>query len=366
MTSIKFIGLIIAVTRVATALTGWLVSGSGGTHPAAAATASKPAAAAAPLTVLASVGTDPQRVPYRRPTEIPFPKDNPYTAEKALLGRILYFDPRLSGSNVMSCASCHNPSFGWGDGQALAVGHGMKVLKRRTPTVLNSAWGEIFFWDGRAATLEEQAKGPMSSPDEMNQTLDKLPAELAAVPGYPPLFERAFPGEGVTIATITKAIATFERTVVSGRAPFDRWVDGDERAIDDAAKRGFAIYNGKANCAACHKGWNFTDDSFHDIGLKTDDIGRLEFLPDVATMRHAFKTPTLRDIGRRAPYMHNGSVGDLDAVVRHYEDGFIRRPSLSADMKPFKLTDGERRDLIAFMETLTSPAATFPAPVLPK
>src|SRR5690606_15165863 len=137
-----------------------------------------------------------------------------------------------------------------------------------TPTILNSAWGASFFWDGRATTLEQQALGPIGAEGEMNQPIDDLPKKLAAIAGYRVLFERAFPGQPITLDSIAQAIATFERSVVSALAPFDRWIEGDERAISDAAKRGFALFNGKANCAVCHSGWNFTDESFHDIGLK--------------------------------------------------------------------------------------------------
>ncbi len=213
------------------------------------------------------------QAPFRQPAEIPFPADNPFTAERELLGRTLFFDPRLSGSGVLACATCHNPSFGWGDGMQLGRGEGLQLLGRRTPTILNAAWGGPYFWDGRAATLEAQAAGPMGSPKEMNQDLGKLPAKLNGIAGYQALFARAYPGEPIDISTITKAIATFERTVASGRTPFDAWLDGDEAAIDNAAKRGFVLFTGTAHCANCHTGWAFTDSKFHDIGLASDDPG---------------------------------------------------------------------------------------------
>lgn len=303
---------------------------------------------------------------YQVPPEIPYPATNPFTPEKALLGRILFFDPRLSGSNLLSCASCHNPSFGWGDGQPRAHGHGMVELDRRTPSILNSAWGAAFFWDGRADTLEQQALGPIAAPGEMNQPLDQLAGKLQAITGYRSLFEAAFPGRGITLDTIAEALATFERGVISGRSPFDRWVEGDDHAISDAAKRGLVVFHDRANCAACHGGWNFTDDSFHDIGIATNDRGREGFLEGFEALRHAFKTPSLRDIARRAPYMHNGSLPTLDAVVRHYDSGFARRPSLSNEIRPLSLTDRERADLVAFLETLTSPPQDFAAPALPR
>lgn len=303
---------------------------------------------------------------YRRPTSIPFPKENPYTPEKVALGKLLYYDTRLSGSNLLSCASCHNPGFGWSDGQPRAVGHEMRVLERRTPTILDVAWGELFFWDGRAASLEEQALGPIQAAGEMNQNLDDLIRELQGIVGYRDLFDGAFPGRGITADGIAKAISTYERTVVSSRAPFDAWIDGDEGAIPDSAKRGFVIFNTKANCSACHTGWAMTDSGFHDIGLSDDDIGRGKHLAGIVKMKHAFKTPGLRDIDRRQPYMHNGSMATLEEVIDHYIDGGIQRPSLSEEMKPLDLTAQERADLLAFMGTLTGPLNPVVLPVLPR
>jgi cytochrome c peroxidase len=305
------------------------------------------------------------KLEFMRPGEIPFPPDNAYTRERELLGRMLFFDPRLSGSNSMSCASCHNPSFAWGDGLARAVGNGMKSLGRRTPTIYNLAWSELLFWDGRAESLEAQALGPIQSPDEMNQDLDGLVRELQAVAGYRALFARAYPGEGITPKTIGKAIATFERTIVSGRAPFDAWVAGDETAISPEAKRGFVVFTTKARCAACHRAWNFTDDGFHDIGLRSSDPGRGKLLP-LPVMQHAFKTPTLRNVERRGPYMHDGSVTTLAEVVDYYDGGGVERPSRAHDVRILGLTETEKRDLVEFMKTLTSDEAPVVVPVLPR
>ena len=299
---------------------------------------------------------------YHRPKEIPFPADNPYDAAKAKLGEMLFFDPRVSGANYISCASCHNPSLSWGDGMPHGIGFGMSELPRRTPTVLNLAWSELLMWDGRKTSLEDQALGPMSTPAEMNADLKKLPAKLAAIDGYREQFASVFP-DGLTLENITKAIATYERTIVSGTAPFDKWIAGDETAISAAAKRGFMVFNTKGNCAACHTGWNFTDNSFRDIGLSDNDIGRAKIL-DLPSMQHAFKTPTLRDVARRAPYMHNGSIPTLEAVIEHYDQGGVQRPSLSEEMKPLHLTTEEKADLVAFLETLTGEDAPVHVPVL--
>ncbi len=302
---------------------------------------------------------------YVRPGEVPFPEENPYTAEKANLGHKLFFDPRLSGSDYISCATCHNPSFSWGDGLPTGFGHKMTKLGRRTPTILNSAWGELMMWDGRFESLEEQALGPMGAEAEMNQELSGIVEELQAIPGYRTLFNVTFPGEGISIENIAKAIATYERTIVSGIAPFDRWVAGDETAISAAAKRGFDLFNNKANCAACHTTWNFSDSGFHDIGLPDDDLGRGGVLKTVVKMQHAFKTPTLRNVVHRAPYMHDGSLATLKEVIDHYNDGFKRRESLSDEMKPLNLSEDEKADLLAFLLTLEGADQVVAAPVLP-
>jgi cytochrome c peroxidase len=180
------------------------------------------------------------------------------------------------------------------------------------------------------------------------------------------MFEAAFPKEGIKSESVAKAIATFERTVVSARAPFDAWTEGNDKAISEEAKRGFALFNTKADCARCHSGWNFTDDSFHDIGLASDDPGRGKFLPSIAKMQHAFKTPGLREITRRGPYMHDGSMATLEAVVDHYDKGGIERPSRSDLVKPLGLSQQEKKDLVAFMQTLTSDADPMTVPVLPR
>jgi cytochrome c peroxidase len=329
-----------------------------------AAIVGTPAQVAIPPRSAATV--DDAKAEYRRPDSIPFPKENPFTAEKLLLGKKLYFDTRLSAAGAQSCASCHNPGYGWGDGLAKGVGDGMKGLKRRSPTVLNAAWGSIFMWDGRAPSLEEQALGPIQSSAEMNMKLDDVVARLTTIPEYKSLFASAFPGEGITSSGIGRAIATYERTVVSGWAPFDAWIDGDESAISASAQRGFGLFAGKAGCSNCHAGWNFTEDSFHDIGLPDADTGRGEFNKVALKMKHAFKTPGLRDIARRGPFMHDGSMPTLAAVVEHYDTGGVARPSRSDLMKPLALTAQEKSDLVAFLETLTGDAGSVPAPLLPR
>jgi cytochrome c peroxidase len=320
-----------------------------------------------PLFATERVDIEQLRASYQRPSSTPFPDDNQYTKERALLGRTLFFDPRLSGSGVMSCATCHNPAFAWGDGLPKGVGHGMKQLGRRTPTILNLAWAERLFWDGRAASLEEQALGPIQSPDEMNMPLPRALETLRAIPGYRTMFERAYPRQGITEVTLGKAIATFERTVISGIAPFDEWVAGLDSALSDSARRGFVLFNGKANCAKCHSGWSFTDHGFHDLGMKDGDVGRGKLLPSLVRMQHAFKTPTLRNVEARRPYMHDGSLATLEAVIDYYDrGGDVQRPSLSGDMRSLRLSAAEKRDLLAFLHTLTSVDAPVQLPQLPR
>jgi cytochrome c peroxidase len=302
---------------------------------------------------------------FLRPARLPVPANNPMTPEKVALGQMLFFDPRLSGSGAIACASCHNPALGWEDALPKGLGHMGKRLGRHTPTILNVAYGEPFFWDGRASTLEEQAKGPIGAAAEMNMPPGDAVARISSIPGYVKAFGDVFPGKPVSMDTIAAAIAAYERTVVSKSAPFDRWVGGDQKAVSPAAKRGFVLFNGKANCAVCHAGWRLTDDGFHDIGLADQDRGRAAIAPGIVQLEYAFKTPTLRNINQRAPYMHDGSMPTLTAVIDHYDGGFARRPSLDTQMRPLGLTTQEKADLLAFLDTLTSNDEPAVIPVLP-
>lgn len=304
---------------------------------------------------------------FRRSDVIPYPSENARTPERELLGRVLFFDPRLSGSAWISCATCHNPGLSWGDGLPRALGHGMALLGRRTPTILNLAWSPALFWDGRAETLEEQALGPIEAAGEMNMKLVDMVGRLEGIAGYRQLFEKAYPGESISTGTVAKAIATFERGIVSAEAPFDRWVSGDDAAISPAAARGFALFNEKARCSTCHSSWRFTDDSFYDIGIEHNDVGRAKITPQIPLTHFAFKTPTLRNVAKRAPYMHDGSIATLKDVIDNYDrGGVVRRASLSPEIKPLDLTSGEKHDLLAFLETLTSPDPEARVPTLPR
>jgi cytochrome c peroxidase len=303
---------------------------------------------------------------YVRPDSIPFPTGNLFTKPRELLGRTLFFDPRLSGSKFISCASCHNPGFSWSDGLPTSIGCGTQELCRKTPSVLNLAWADLLFWDGRAESLEEQALGPIASPTEMNLPLDSLVRTVSGIAGYRRMFECAYPGEKITAEVIARALATFERTVVSGAAPFDRWIAGDHSAISASAQRGFDLFNTKAACQKCHTGWNFTDNGFHDTGVADGDKGRGANLP-LEAMQHAFKTPTLRNSDRRSPYMHNGSERTLEDVIELYDKGGrVRRPSVAPEMVPLHLTKQEKGDLLAFLAALTSNDQPVEIPVLPR
>ena len=264
----------------------------------------------------------------------------------------------------MTCATCHNPSFGWEDATSTSVGAQNSNLDRHSPTILNVAWGKSFFWDGRAKSLEEQARGPIESNVEMNLPIDEAVDRLKRVDSYQKWFSRVFGDQGITGENITKAIATFERTIVSGQAPFDLWVEGDESAISAQAKNGFELFNGKARCSVCHTGWNFTDNKFHDIGTKTEDKG-LGSRTQNSKDNFAFKTPSLRNISQRAPYMHNGSMKNLTEVINHYVMGGQPRTSLSPLMKAVPLSQQEIEDLAAFLQTLTGKDASVSLPILP-
>jgi cytochrome c peroxidase len=307
------------------------------------------------------------RSDYQRPEAIPAPATNPLTEEKITLGKTLFFDARLSRDKGMSCATCHSPDHRWSDGRVVPLGSEELDQPRRTPTVMNSAWLKALMWDGRANSLEAQAVLPITTPHEMNYNMKELVQRLGEIKGYQPLFESAYGDTEITTQRIAKALATFQRTLVSNTSSFDRWVGGDEHAISTSAQRGFQIFNGEAQCAACHKSWRFTDDSFHDIGLDSPDLGRGKVIPvEVTIMQHAFKTPTLRDLPENGPFMHDGSMSDLEEVIKHYEKGGIQRASLSKEMKPFELSDQQRADLIAFLKTLDGGPLAIEQPEVPE
>ena len=287
----------------------------------------------------------------------PIPADNPQTPAKVELGRKLFFDPRLSGNNWISCATCHNPALGFSDGlPRMLGGTAAKEGGRNSPTIINSAYNELQFWDGRAATLEEQALGPIQNPDEMHETIENVVRKLNGIPEYVASFKEVF-GTNVTSDGIAKAIAAFERTITFANSPFDKYLLGDENAMSEAAKRGMKLFSGKAECILCHNGPNFTDNKFHNIGTPSDgplkeDSGRYNVTKNEAD-KGAFKTPTLRNITDTSPYMHNGFFPTLFEAVQFYNGGGGRDEHKSARIHALNLTGQEVNDLIEFMKSLT-------------
>ncbi|MCA9113991.1 MAG: c-type cytochrome [Planctomycetaceae bacterium] len=277
------------------------------------------------------------------------PEDNVATAEKIALGKQLYFDKRLSGDNTVSCASCHDPAKGFSNGAQFATGVGGHLGGRNSPTVINAAYQRFQFWDGRAGTLEEQALGPIENPIEMNMKLDDVVAKLNGIEGYRTQFQQIF-GTDVTKDGIAKAIAAYERTILSGDAPYDHYKAGDKQAMSEAAVRGMELFFGKAHCSACHSGANFTDNAFHNIGVgEESDKGRAT-ISGLGGDTGAFKTPTLREIARTAPYMHDGSIKTLEEVVQHYNKGGNVNDYLDEEVYELGLTEQEVKDLVTFMK----------------
>ncbi|WP_422064885.1 cytochrome-c peroxidase [Shimia sp.] len=315
-----------------------------------------------PLPAFAELVSPEDLQAFRRPAVVPFPQNAPYDREIATLGKMLFFDPRLSAEQNMSCATCHNPSFGWEAPVARAVGTKNTPLSRHTPTILNSAWSDRFFWDGRARSLETQAKAPILTPEEMNSSFAVIEARLNQVEEYHEHFNRLFPQEGIRKRTILLALATFERTVVTKLAPFDYWVEGDTNAISESAKNGFSLFVGKAGCSGCHATWRFSSNGFFNVGSQDRMFSRY-VPPPPETSKPLFKVPTLRNISLRAPYMHLGNLRDLQEVVNHYAQVSDTDPTL--DIAPFEATPQEISDIIAFLRTLTEEGTDVRAPVLP-
>jgi cytochrome c peroxidase len=326
--------------------------------------------------------------------EILVPENNPVTPEKIELGRRLYYDKRLSADGTVACATCHDPAKGFSDGKKVSEGIGGKKGARNAPTVLNSVFYEFQFWDGRADSLEEQAKGPMTNPVEMGMAShDDVVKVVRADVSYAAAFKSIF-GRDATIDDIVAAIATFERTVVTGNSRFDRFIAGDKAAMSAEAQRGWELWNGKARCNTCHPFGNatpnFSDNKFHNIGVAAKgrdfsalarqaaaepDPQKLAFHQDFTELGRyvttrqpkdigAFKTTGLRDIALSAPYMHDGSEATLLDVVKFYDKGGEPNPYLDGGVVPLKLTEQEMKDLVAFMESLTGEgdgSATRPA-----
>jgi len=297
------------------------------------------------------------RVPLGLDTNLNIPADNPLTPEKIELGRLLYFDKRLSKENDISCATCHNPHKGWTDNEVVSTGfHGQKGT-RNAPTVVNSTYNLVQFWDGRAKNLEEQSLGPIANPIEMGTTHEAMVATLSGLDGYKPLFQKAFGDPAVNKERVSQAIASFERTILGGNSRFDRFQNGDTKALNESEVHGKDLFFGKANCTKCHVGTNFTDSDFHNLGVgmasAKPDLGRYD-----ATKKEEdkglFKTPTVRDITKHFPYMHDGSQKTLEEVVEFYDKGGEANKNLDFRVVKLNLSAQEKADLVAFLKALDS------------
>ncbi|TLS66178.1 methylamine utilization protein [Mariprofundus erugo] len=306
---------------------------------------------------------------------VPVPADNPQSEAKVALGHQLAFDPRLSKNDSISCAGCHLPFAGGGGHTPRAFGQGGE-LGRWAPSWVNAAYYDTLFWDGRASSLEEQTgalpghMGPISAPGEMGGDVNAIVKRLNGIPAYKKQFNKVF-GEDATGPNIAKAIAAFERTLVATDSPFQRYVNGDEKAISPAAKRGFELFQGKAQCAACHSAPLMTDNAYHNIsvpqvGPLKEDLGRYEVTKDDAD-KGAFKTPSLYNSASFTFFMHDGAMSTMEQVIEHYnKGGDAKNPNQDALMTPLKLTKAEKKDLVAFMKTLTDKHLNrIHTPVLP-
>jgi cytochrome c peroxidase len=309
------------------------------------------------------IGDESLRRSFARPAGIPYPIGSPPSSAVVELGERLFADTRLSANGKISCSTCHDPKLGLADGAPRSTaGATGRPLRRHTPSLWNVAFVPKLMWDGRAASLEEQAVLPISDPDEMASSPQSAAAQLADDASMRTAFAEAFPERpAVDAVNLLSALAAYQRTLVSPPTRFDSWVRGESGALTAQERAGLSIFAGKAHCISCHIGFSFTDHAFHDIGLPTTDGGRGP-IAGIKAAEHAFKTPTLRELAWTAPYMHDGSIPTLEDVVRHYESGGIDRPSRSREMpKAFTLTDEERAALVAFLETLSSDAPPRPS-----
>jgi len=286
---------------------------------------------------------------------VAWPQDNPYSAERAKLGKILFFDGRLSANGMVSCGSCHEPDHAFAGSAPLSKGVNGKPGIRHVPTLINRAWGKSQFWDGRAPTLESQVIVPVTDPEEMGMTADLVVQRIRGIEGYAPIFAAAFGDSTINFERIAQAIATFERTIVSGNSPYDRYLAGDKSALTEQQKDGLDFFNKKGECAECHSGPNFTNEKFANIGIGVDrtspDPGREEITKKRGDWGK-FKVPTLRDLARRAPYMHDGSIKTLGEVLDVYARGGLPNPNLDTRLTPFYLDEQTKKDLLVFLDSL--------------
>ncbi|MFQ5657972.1 MAG: cytochrome-c peroxidase [Candidatus Methylomirabilales bacterium] len=296
------------------------------------------------------------------------PKDNPMTRKKVALGKQLFFDPRLSADRTVSCGSCHDPDRAFTDGRPTSSGVKGRKTSRNAPTLVNRALGRSFFWDGRSTSLEALILEVMELPPALGTTHEVLANKLSRIEGYRRQFKQVFGGV-VTAERAAMALGTFVRTLLSGGSAFDRFEAGDKNALSPSARRGLALFRGKARCVRCHTGPNFTDEKFHNTG-----VGLYQPSPDLGRYRvtgrdedkGTFKTPTLRDVAKTAPYMHDGSLATLEEVVAYYDRGGIKNPYLDPQVRPLRFSLREKRDLVAFLKSLTGKGMEVKVPALPR
>jgi cytochrome c peroxidase len=303
------------------------------------------------------------------PTTVPIPPNNLNYEAKVQLGKQLYFDGRLSSNNAISCAFCHLPTAGFADPKQVSIGVGGKQGGRNSPTVFNTAFNPVQFWDGRVGSLEEQALGPIQNPVEMAETHENVVVKLGKIKGYQEQFQKVF-GTNVNLQGIVEAIAAYERTIISTNSPFDKFMLGDKTAMTEQAVNGMQLFKGKARCIVCHNGPNFTDNRFHNLGVpqvgpQKEDLGRF-YVTRLEKDKRAFKTPTLRSITETAPYMHDGAFQKLEEVIEFLDNGGGDDSNKSHLMKPLGLTAEEKAQLLAFLNALKGEELSFEFPTLPE
>jgi cytochrome c peroxidase len=306
--------------------------------------------------ILLLVGGQGLQIPLGLDSYMPTPEENPLTPKKAALGRELFRDPLLSRDHQISCATCHDPARGFSDNRPVAVGVFGRQGNRRVPRIVNRGYGKAFFWDGRIATLEEQVLQPILSAKEMDLTLEEAVARLDGVPRYRQLFSEVFERD-ISDHDLARALASYVRTILAGDSPYDRHLQGNAEALSEEARQGLRIFRGKGNCTLCHLGPNLTDEGFHNTGIawregRFDDDGR-HIVTRNDSERGSFKTPTLREVARTPPYMHDGSLATLEEVIAYYDRGGNRNPQLDPEMRPLGLTEEEKRALAAFLRSLS-------------